>query len=276
MNHINLINKYLWKDIGQNYKYISRWRDYDVYIVDGLIFRFPKNKTSLQTMEQEKQKLDIVAKYVDLQVPIYTLADGFMMYPLIEWLTLDEVENNRNDKIIDDIVNFTKQLHSIPLSEFGFLQTDDDESDNWPSEFVENMKLDIAKKLHDKIPIHNINDIHKYMDELFYKFRSPEKVFVHGDLQAKNIIYDQKNDRIKWIIDFSDSRIASPELDFGHFYGASSFEKIITKYRWFFDEEFADRVFFLARRNILFEITNDDIDKNREYIYDQLKKYKYV
>jgi hypothetical protein len=34
------------------------------------------------------------------------------------------------------------------------------------------------------------------MDKLFFEYDSPKKVFVHTDIQAKNIIYDATRDKI--------------------------------------------------------------------------------
>jgi hypothetical protein len=53
--------------------------------------------------------------------------------------------------------------------------------------------------------------------------------------------------------------------------------KMISLYMGFDDEEFFERVFFLARRWVIFEIDNDEIcENNFEYILWQLKKYKFL
>jgi aminoglycoside phosphotransferase (APT) family kinase protein len=117
------------------------------------------------------------------------------------------------------------------------------------------------------------------MNELFYVYESPKKAFVHTDIQWKNIIYDPKNGKISWIIDFTDSKIWWIELDFCYFYNVdeSLLRKMIKLYKWFEDEEFFKRVFFLARRWVIFEIDNDELyEKDFDYILWELKKYKFM
>jgi aminoglycoside phosphotransferase (APT) family kinase protein len=125
--------------------------------------------------------------------------------------------------------------------------------------------------------IYYIKNIVDYIDELFYKFKSTTTVFVHWDLQPKNIIINLDNN-IKGIIDFSDSKIGSPELDFCHLLDNNSLIKeAIEIYLWNYDKDFYERIFFLWRRDVIFEILNDDIYHNNfSAIVDNLEKYKFL
>lgn len=45
-------------------------------------------------MKLEKQKIDIITPYLTFDVPQYTIVDDkFIVYPLIEGKTLDDVDN---------------------------------------------------------------------------------------------------------------------------------------------------------------------------------------
>jgi thiamine kinase-like enzyme len=110
------------------------------------------------------------------------------------------------------------------------------------------------------------------MDELFFSFESPNQSFTHWDLQPKNIIISDSWE-IEWIIDFSDSRVWSCELDFCHILHQSESlcKKAIEIYLWKYDQWFFERIFFLSRRSVIFEIDNDDMYHNNfDKIYQSL------
>jgi hypothetical protein len=103
-----------------------------------------------------------------------------------------------------------------------------------------------------------------------------EKVLCHGDVQSKNIIFNYKTNKISWFIDFSDFRFSWRELDFCHFlnFPEDIFRKIIIKYLWFYDKEFVNTVKFLHKRELIYEILNDDIIENKwKYLEQKIEKF---
>src|SRR3989338_9401638 len=151
-------------------------------------------------MKLEKQKLDIIAQYVDIAIPQYTILDDMCMtYPLISGVPLNTVDIEFTDAIIQDIVSFLKKLHSIPLEKFSFLEikkgTPEEEKEGLKF-FVNKLKDKVKLRLQDKVPDCVIENIYQYMDTLFFVYESPKKAFVHSDIQAKNIIYDPAQKKI--------------------------------------------------------------------------------
>lgn len=269
---IKLIEWYLWKPIW-TYKRINSWRDFDIFITEGLVFRFPKNNQNYINFLKEKRKLDIIKPYISLEIPSYIhIDDQMIIYPLIEWDTMKFFAPNH----ISEIIKFIKELHSIPIERFDSLNSLDTWDDNTIS-FVIYLKKEIEERLSKKdISSQTISNIHNYINELFFQFKSKKTVFVHGDLQPKNIIVNQDN--IHGIIDFSDSRIGSPELDFCNMiYNKKLINKAIETYIWHYDKEFYERVFFLARRDVIFQITNDNLyNNNFKDIYKNLILFKFL
>lgn len=285
-NYIEFIESYLWKKM-KNYKRISTWRDYEVIIYNNKVFRFPKNKEKILDIQTEKKKLDKVRKYIDIAVPNYNIIDNTCIeYDLILWKSLDQINIWFTEDMIYDISYFLKQLHIIPMKEFEFLEKkstskykEKENEKDWFKKFVNNLKEKVEKNIKGKISSANIKNIHEYMDELFFMYKSPKKAFVHNDLQPKNIIYDTSNNRISWIVDFTDSTIWWIELDFCHFYEKDEklLKKIVKIYQWHEDKDFLERIFFLARREVVFEIENTELCKNKfNYIKSQLEKYKFI
>ena len=284
MDYIWYIEKYLWKKIGDNYIKFSSWWDYEVIIYNDTVFRFPKNKDKELDMQWEKKKLDIIAQYVDIKVPQYTIIDETcIIYPAIVGVPFNTLDIPYTEEMLIDIASFMKQLHSIPLDNFLLIEEKEDiqqeDTDKTQlHDFVDRLKKKIQDKLFGKVSDTTIKNIHEYMDILFFEYESVEKAFVHTDIQAKNIIYDTDNQKISGIIDFTDSKIGWIELDFCHFYdlGEDVLRKMIQLYRWSEDEDLFERIVFLARRGVVFEIDNDEVfENNFDHIVAQLKKYKF-
>ncbi len=283
MDYLAFIKKYLWKDIEDNYTQFSNGWDYDVIISNGLVFRFPKNKEKSLDMRLEKKQLDVVAKYVDIQVPHCTVVDDVcIIYPEIPGITLDKAEHGYDQNILEAIIIFLKQLHAIPLKEFSFMTEEKTPSPDQKAEqqiFVHKLKEKVKTRLEEAWLGAVVKKIHAYMDTLFFVYESPVKAFVHTDIQWKNILYDPETKKITWIIDFTDSRIGGVELDFCHFYNLweDILHKCIKMYLWYEDDKFFERVAFLAKRWVIFEICNDEVwQKDPEYVIGQLKKYRFM
>lgn len=279
MEYIKLIEQYLGKAVIDDYQLISQWRDYDVIIYEWMIYRFPKLGKIVDLM-LEKKVLDIIRPYVSLPIPQFTVVNNdFVVYPCIEWETLNDCEVIYSDEFVATLVWFIKELHSIPVDIFDFLQWDDDSPDKFQA-WVQSLKDDMSMRLEWKVPDETITKLHNYIQHLFIEYRSPVKAFTHSDLQWKNIIYDEQNQKIVWIIDFTGSRIWGVELDFCRFAnkgGGKLLERMVIAYLWYLDQGFVERVRFLAKRTIIREIKNDDFYHNNfELILDQLRKYEFL
>ena len=274
-----IIERYLNSQINFNLVKSFSGRDYNVFIYKWHVFRIPKHKKSNIELSIEKQKLDIIKKYVSLTIPQYTILENSCIhYPEIKWEILPHKREFYTNNIILQIVTFLKQTHSIPLNEFSFLKNNES-NNNDLRKFVDGLKLRIKDKLINKVDNNTIILLNDYMEDLFFEHNDSIDAFIHWDIQWKNLIYDKKTKTISWVIDFSDSRIWSIENDFCHFLdlGEEIFNKIIIEYRGFFDKEFSDRVFFLKRREIIFEIDNEEIFQNNfNYILAQLKRFKFL
>lgn len=271
--YVSLIENYLRKEIW-HYTYIDSWWDYNVILTNNLVFRFPKNPNQWNVFAEEKRRLDIIKKYITIKIPEYIHIDqNMIVYKEIQWKNMKEFSL----KNLEQIINFLKELHSISIQE---VMTKKEEKDNNQlDKFVSYMKERIEERLFKKhIDKNVILAIHSYMDELFFSFESPFQSFIHWDLQPKNIIVSYTG-KVEGIIDFSDSRIGSCELDFCHILDGSKYlcKKSIEMYLWNYNHSFFERVFFLSRRNVIFQIDNDDLYNNHfNEIYQSLNKYNFL
>ncbi len=280
-NNIPLIEAYLGHAIT-GYEIIAKWRDYDVILYEDSIYRFPR-PSKIMDLVLEKKKLDAIKPYITLPIPEYTIVDNtFITYPAIKGSPFDDCHLPYDDAILKSLAGFLKELHSVPLEQLDFMQSPKEQTEEEKNEFykrVQSLKQDVWKRLEDKVLSSTIQNIHTYMDELFFTFNAPKKAFVHADLQWKNIIYDRENNHIAGIIDFTDSTIWSIELDFCHFAFRDDnvLDKLLVYYMGKVDSDFVNRISFLAKRNIIWEITNDEVYHNSfPYLLEQLEKFGFV
>lgn len=233
------------EDLGEKFNYkLKDWWDYYVIIVDNIwIYRFPKEAKKLIDLEQEKKVLDIIKDYIKIQIPQFEIIWWiWFKYKIIEWETMEDLNfSNLNDDLLENIINqiviFLKGIHSIPVSEFKFLEADSVDYNI----YRDNFKNEMDTRLKWKVNEDKIKKLKKYIDDLF-ALDFIEKVLVHTDVQQKNIIFDYD-------------------------------KNIIIKYLWFYDESFVKTVKFLNKKPLIFEIMNDDIYEND---FDYLVKKIYL
>lgn len=260
---------------------ISQWRDYDVIIYEWKVYRFPKAGKEFD-LYQEKKILDTIRPHVSLPIPQVEIIDNaFIVYPCIEWQTLTKCDVVYSDEFVDTLVWFIKELHDIPLDKFDFLYWDDETGDQ-KSQFqswVQSLQDEMAARLEWKVPSGTITKLQDYIHEVFLTYKSSIKVFTHGDLHGKNIIYNQQEQKIAWIIDFTGSGIWWAEVDFCRFAYRDDdlLERMVIAYLWKMDQWFIDRVKFLARKTMIRQIKNDDMYHNNfQAIIDRLQKYEFI
>jgi aminoglycoside phosphotransferase (APT) family kinase protein len=214
-----------------------------------------------------------------LAIPDFTVVDdSFIVYPCIEWETLNNCEVIYSDEFVSTLVWFIKELHSIPLDKFDFLQSNDESPDEFHA-WVQSLKDDVSVRLGWKVSSETIIKLLDYIQQLFINYQSPIKAFTHSDLQWKNIIYSQKDQQIAWIIDFTGARIWWVELDFCHFAYRDDdlLERMVIAYLWQMDQSFIERIKFLAKRTIIRQIKNDGLYYNDfDLILDQLRRYEFL
>lgn len=254
-------------DLSKDFHYeIKEWWDYYVILVDNILaYRFSKEDIDLEEIEKEKKILDILNVYITIDIPKFEIIWGVCSkYKLIKWDTMEKLDitnlaKKDIDDMLNDIVSFLKELHSIPSSNFNFLETE-----NWNYDiYRNNFKNEMDIRLSWKVEVEKIEKLKQYIHDLF-ELDFKEKVLVHTDVQWKNIIFDYENNNISWIIDFTGCRLSGREQDFIHFLdlGEDIFRTIIIKYLWTYDENFVNTVKFLHKKPLIFEIMNDEIYNN--------------
>ncbi|WP_160689214.1 aminoglycoside phosphotransferase family protein [Clostridium sp. C2-6-12] len=195
----------------------------DVVIVrNAEVFRFAKQKETVEFFEKEINILNLVKDFVNIPVPNYEYIERgigkckfFSGIPLYrdEILSLREYEQ---DKLAEQIGIFLKQLHSIPLKKINENKIGDFPGNGTRYDHIKQFER-IQEKLFPLMSGYTIECINKIfkpiiVNENFFDY-SP--VLIHGDLAPFHFIYNTKENKINAIIDFGVSGLGDPAHDVG-------------------------------------------------------------
>lgn len=267
----------IWKEVQYDYK---SWQDFDIGIVWDIVYRFPKKNINLESLLVEQRVLDIVNKNVSINVPKLDIIKWiWFKYQAIKWedmgkTNISELSSTNKEILIDSLVKILKELHSIPISKFYFLDKDTPEIREL---FFKSFITKIKKKLKFEIHSKYIERLCKYLED-FSKLKFQELSFVHTDIKKANIIINKTNFKVNWLIDFSNSRITWAEEDFVFFleFWEEIFSEILRRYLWKSNTSFSEMVKFIAKKTLIFDILNDDfcLKKNPSLKY-KIENFNY-
>ncbi len=189
------------------------------------IFKQSKHDEARLNLKKEVQVLNYLKGKVTLQIPdieYYSEEYGVCGYREIrgEKLTptiYKNMSDDEKDKLVQDIVLFLKEIHSLPLPNIDELELDviNDYKDDYEI---------IRKMLYNQIP----DKSRKYIDDLYKRILSDERIskyvkaVCHNDLSCNHIIIH--NNKVIGIIDFGDAAITDRDKDFIYLLEESSEE----------------------------------------------------
>lgn len=253
---------------------------YNVFEVNNkYIFRFPdklfRNLKGVQLINQEVKFLNFIQKYkiVKIPKPIFIsleVENPFFGYQKINGISLskcfNKTSNNEKIRIAKDVGTFLSQLHGDDLLKkalnnkiFEETITIEDYKQEWQNYFNQ-IQSNIFSLM---------NSYQKeWVSKLFKIFLKEEKnfnfnpVIIHGDFDTSNILVDPKTFKITGIIDFEDSRIYDPAVDFIFYEEGDIFLKtLLASYKGYKDHNFLERMKFLygctSLHYIKFGVEND-------------------
>ncbi|MGG2015492.1 phosphotransferase family protein [Bacillus sp. S10(2024)] len=254
-------------DIGQNN---------DVLIVnENIVFRFPKYKEGIAKLIAETKLLEKIQSYVSLPIPcpsyqhFQSMEPGkvFSGYNKINgepfWnTTFFQLSEEEQSTSTAQLVNFLKELHSIPVPEISSILKGDI-ADIYSE--IESLYFQLKEKLFSYMK----ESARKDVSQSFEAYLSDNSHFtfqpclIHGDFGMTNILYDGEKNRISGIIDFGGASIGDPAYDFAGLlssYGSHFLERFSSLYPNF--DQVMDRMNFykstFALQEALFGLRNND------------------
>lgn len=193
----------------------------DVIVVNHeIVCRFAKHDWAKQVLAHEARVLEVVRKYVDLQVPCFEhLEEGFVTYRYIKGEplsrnTLLKLSQAPQNRVISQLAIFHQQLHSIPnqvLIDAGISDSDTKRSrSDW---------LQLYEEVQEILFPHLWRHQKTWVHELFTPVVTGEldlnytPVLIDGDKAVYHILFDNETERISGLIDFGTAGLGDPACD---------------------------------------------------------------
>ena len=212
----------------------------DVVIVNGeLIFRFPKHEYGFRHLKDEARILRLLRNYVTLETPspLYE-ADDCLAYRMIPGETLRrdmlmKLPDSDRQAIADQLAQFLKELHNVPINIAGFEIPMADalmKYEGWVRAY---------ERIREKVFPLLMPHVREWVTEHFETHLADRSNFefesrmVDTDIPPYHIMYDGRRRRVGGIIDFGCAGLGDPAVDFGvivYNYGESFMDRFYGVY----------------------------------------------
>ncbi|PWI47149.1 hypothetical protein CEE45_13110 [Candidatus Heimdallarchaeota archaeon B3_Heim] len=260
------LNKFLPNTNKNDIKFLYHGT-YNVFEVkNDFIFRIPdeslRNTKGIQLIQREDKILKLIKPHLSILIPDPVFIDltrntPLMGYKKIPGISLSKfihkIDNTYLIKLAKSIGRFLNQLHNKKLvkiytDNFGVDYTNfiDSYHDVWEKEYREVKSIVWSF----------VEDYQKaWIQTLYTRFLSKisdftfEPTIVHGDFDTSNILVDPISCNLSGIIDFEETKIFDPAVDFLFFREGKLFlNELMATYNGVIDKYFVERMQFTFSR----------------------------
>ncbi|MFC2169826.1 phosphotransferase [Acidobacteriota bacterium] len=247
---------------GSHVELLDEGWDFQVFEVDGRwLFRFPKREASVAKLNMERKILSGLGEWVSLPVPDYEyfcVARESSSRPFAGYRKLPGVAGDAS-KIVDRIMVaqqlgvFLERLHTYPVDkarEAG-VPEERDLVAHWRDKSREQLKRLDGLNV-------NLDFLRRYLEADTPLSFDGKPSLVHSDLWAEHILVDTSSGKVSGIIDWGDTAIGDPAIDFAclyAWYGESWLENVLVHYPGKLDAEVISRSRYLATCLAIHNIT---------------------
>jgi aminoglycoside phosphotransferase (APT) family kinase protein len=236
--------------------------DFRVFESDARwLFRFPKREVGIAKLNMECKLLSGLGEWVSLPIPNYeyfSLSHESPSRPFAGYRKLPGVGGDISklvdrDEVARQLGVFLARLHSYPVDkarEAGVPEAGD-RIGHWRDQSCEQLQgLDGLNV--------DMGRLRRYLEnETPVPFKGAASL-VHSDLWAEHILIDSRSGRVSGIIDWGDTVIGDPAIDFACLYtryGKSWVKNVLEHYAGKLDAEVISRARYLATCVAILNIT---------------------
>jgi len=247
---------------GQRVELLDEGWDFRVFEVDARwSFRFPKREGGVAKLNRERKFLPGLAEWVSQPVPDYEYfhesREGsgrtFGAYRKLPGISGDISKVVDRHRVARQLGVFLGRLHTYPVGkarEAGVLEVRD---------LVEHWRDKSRDQLSRLVDL-NVNQglLRRYLENDVPLTFDGALSLVHNDLWAEHVLVDTRSGGVSGIIDWGDTIIGDPAIDFACLYawhGESWLEDVLTHYTRELDAEVISRSRYLATCLAIHNIT---------------------
>jgi len=236
--------------------------DFQVFEVDGKwLFRFPKRESGIAKLSTEYKLLSGLGEWVSLPVPQYeyffeshdSSSRPFAIYRKLPGIAGDASKMVDRHGIARQLGIFLSRLHTYPVDKAREADVPEkrDLVVHWRNRSREQLR---------KLDGLNVNTglLRRYLENDTPVSFEGAASLIHNDLWAEHILLDSRSGRVSGIIDWGDTAIGDPAIDFAclyAWYGESLLENVLAHYTGELDAEVISRSRYLATCLAIHNIT---------------------
>jgi aminoglycoside 2''-phosphotransferase len=263
------------------------WDSVAVAVNGEFIFRFPKRRDVEPQYQIERRLLPALAGALPLRIPdVACFWPGGAAYPgifighhLIDGaqLTAKDLTPSHVDGIAQQLGQFLSALHRFPVTQATQLGVPAGDWDAWRRRYQDQYELirqQILPLLGQVAQGRIVRDWQAFLND---DTRFPTRL-IHHDLNGEHILYDPARGAISGIIDWGDTAIGDPAIDFTGLlasYGEDFTERVLSRYQGDVDASFHERMRFycgvMPLNTVLFGLSTGQEQYVREGLGDLSK-----
>ncbi len=247
---------------GARVELLDEGWDFRVFEVDATwLFRFPKREASVAKLNMERELLSGLGEWVSLPIPNYeyfhesreSSSRTFAGYRKLPGIPGDISKMVDQHGVARQLGIFLERLHTYPLDkarEAGVLEKRDLVA-HWRDKSSEQLRRLVDPNV-------NRGLLRRYLENNTLLTFDGVPCLVHSDLWAEHILVDTHSGGVSGIIDWGDTFIGDPAIDFAclyTWYGEDWLENVLTHYTIKLDAEVISRARFLATCVAIHNIT---------------------
>lgn len=188
------------------------------YVVDDLVFRFPK--ISIEDYKREEKVLSVVRPYCNIPIPEIKIINDEFDYSVHKcikgrtWtmMEFEQLDAHKQDVFIEDCATFLFNLHSVPVELF---------EKKVPSKTKASKPKSLKKEEFYPLLLSKMSE--EELDKLYDIYiktintSKPDLTVLHKDFCGKNSVIDE-NFRLIGVFDFGNSGVTDRTREFSFLY----------------------------------------------------------
>ncbi len=238
---------------GAHVELLDEGLDFRVFEIDAKwLFRFPKREASVAKLNMERKLLSGLGEWVSLPVPNFeyfhesrdSSSKIFAGYRKLPGIPGDISKTVDRHRVARELGVFLERLHTYPVDkarEAGVLE-ERDLLAHWRDKSREQLRRLVGPNVNQGL-------LRRYLENDAPSTFDGAPSLVHNDLWAEHILVDTRSGGVSGIIDWGDTIIGDPAIDFAclyAWYGESWLENVLMHYTTTLDAEVFSRSRYLA------------------------------
>ena len=247
---------------GAHVELLDEGWDFRVFETDAKwLFRFPKREASVAKLNMERKLLSGLGEWVSLPVPNYEYfhesrespSGIFAGYSKLPGMPGDISKMVDRHRVARELGVFLERLHTYPVDkarEAGVLE-ERDLLAHWRDKSREQLRRLVGPNVNQGL-------LRRYLENDAPSTFDGAPSLVHNDLWAEHILVDTRSGGVSGIIDWGDTIIGDPAIDFAClyiWYGESWLENVLMHYTIELDAEVISRSRYLGTCLAIHSIT---------------------